>query len=113
MRTLSPLLVLMLVFTFACAPKIIEGRKIDSTKVKQLVAGTTNVNKVVELLGAPAKTENLPDGDTLYIYTYRTEDPHWWRMDDIHSQRLEITLHKGIVKDYKFTQEEKGAILAQ
>lgn len=113
MRILSLLLVLMLVFTLACAPKIIEGRKIDPTKVKQLVAGTTNANKVVELLGPPSKSETLPDGDTLYIYTYRTEDPHWWTVDDIYSQRLEVTLHKGIVKDYRFTQEEKGAILRQ
>jgi len=113
MRILSLLLVLMLAFTFACAPKIIEGRKIDSAKVKQLVAGTTSVNKVVELLGAPSKTENLPDGDVLYVYTYLTEDPHWWTVDDIHGQRLEITLHKGLVKDYKFTQTEKAAILRQ
>jgi hypothetical protein len=46
-------LVLLLAFIFGCAPTIIEGRKIDSAKLKQLMPGVANVQKVEELFGKP------------------------------------------------------------
>ncbi|MFH1857859.1 MAG: hypothetical protein ABH845_03020, partial [Candidatus Omnitrophota bacterium] len=70
-------------------------------------------NKVTELLGSPVKTEKLSDGDVLYVYSYRTAEPHWWTVDKTSNQRLEITVRDGIVKDYKFRQEGKEAVLRQ
>ncbi len=106
-------LVLMVAFTFSCAPSVIEGRKIDAEKVRQLKAGETDVNKVVELLGTPTKAETLPNKDLLYTYTYQAKEPIWFATDTTAAQALEITLRQGVVKDYKFRQEGKEAVLKQ
>ncbi len=106
-------LVLIVAFTFSCAPTVIEGVKIDAEKVRQLKAGETDVNKVVELLGTPTKAEKLPNGDLVYFYNYRAETPIWFATDTTATQVLEVTLRQGVVKDYKFRQVGKEAVLKQ
>lgn len=105
--------VLVLAFTVSCAPTIIEGRKIDADKVKQIQPGTTDVNKLVELLGAPLKTDKTPEGDPMYIYTYRTGEPHWWTVDKTQGQNLEIVLKNGKVNTYRFRQTGQEVVLTQ
>ena len=113
MKVASLVLVVLLAFTFGCAPSILEGRKIDADKVKQIQPGTTDVNKVIELLGTPTKTDKTPAGDLMYIYTYRTDDPHWWTVDKTQGQNLEVVLKNGIVNTYRFRQTAQEVVLTQ
>jgi outer membrane protein assembly factor BamE (lipoprotein component of BamABCDE complex) len=113
MKLASLVLVVLLAFTFSCAPSILEGRKIDADKVKQIQPGTTDVNKLVGLLGTPTKTEKTSEGDLMYIYTYTTGNPHWWTVDKTQGQNLEVVLKNGVVNTYKFRQEGQEAVLTQ
>jgi outer membrane protein assembly factor BamE (lipoprotein component of BamABCDE complex) len=113
MRYISMVLVLLLAFVFGCAPTLIEGRKIDSAKVKQLAPGKSNVQNVEESFGKPDKIETLPSGEEMYVYQYKVNNPHWWTVDAVQQQRLEVVLKKGIVQTYKLRTEGKEAILTQ
>jgi len=111
MRYISVILVLLLAFIFSCAPTMIEGRKIDSAKVKQLMPGVSNVQKVEALFGKPDKIDKLPTGEENYVYGYEVKNPHWWTMDAVNKQKLEVTLKDGVVQTYKLRTEGKEAIL--
>jgi len=113
MRYISVILVLLLAFIFSCAPTMIEGRKIDSAKLKQLMPGVSNVQKVEALFGKPDKTENLPAGEQMYVYGYEIKNRHWWTMDAVDKQKLEVTLKDGVVQTYKLRTEGKEAILKE
>ena len=92
---------------------MIEGRKIDSTKLDQLIAGQTKVAKVEEIFGKPDKVEKLPSGEENYIYLYRRENAHWWTIDKIDKQKLEVVIKDGVVQTYKFREEGKEVVLKQ
>jgi outer membrane protein assembly factor BamE (lipoprotein component of BamABCDE complex) len=113
MKVASLVVVVLLAFTFGCAPSVLEGRKIDADKVKQIQPGTTDVNKLVELLGTPTKTDKTPDGDLTYIYTYRTGEPYWWTLDTTSGQNLDVVLKNGIVNTYRFRQIGTEVVLKQ
>ncbi len=113
MRYISLSLVLLLAFIFGCAPMIIEGRKIDSAKLKQLQIDVTKTNKVEELFGKPDKIEKLPSGEEMYVYQYDRKNPHWWTMDAVDKQKLEVVLKDGVVQTYKLRTEGKEAILKE
>lgn len=113
MRALIIALAAILSLTLACAPTIIEGRKIDPAKVKQMQIGVTKVTTVEELFGKPDKVEKLPTGKEMYVYSYERKNPHWWTMDAIDKQRLEIILKDGIVQSYKLRTEGKEVILKE
>ena len=113
MRYISMILVLLLAFVFGCAPTLIEGRKIDSLKVKQLAPGVSNAQQVEASFGKPDKIEKLPSGEEMYVYGYEVKNPHWWTMDAVNKQRLEVVLKNGIVQTYKLRTEGKEAILQQ
>ena len=113
MKLASLVLVVLLAFTFSCAPSILEGRKIDADQVKQIQPGTTDVNKLVGLLGTPTKTGKTSEGDLMYIYTYATDVPHWWTVDKTQGQNLEVVLKKGVVRTYKFGQTRQEVVLTQ
>jgi hypothetical protein len=106
-------LVLLLAFVFGCAPTLIEGRKIDSAKVKQLAPGVSNAQKVEEFFGKPDKIEKLPSGEEMYVYRYEIINPHWWTMDAVDKQKLEVVLQDGVVQTYKLRTQGKEAILQQ
>lgn len=99
--------------TLACAPSIIEGRKIDPAKVKQMQPGVTKVATVEELFGKPDKVEKLPTGEDMYVYGYELKNPHWWTVDEVSKQRLEVVLKDGVVQKYKLRTEGKEAVLRQ
>jgi len=110
MKFASVILTLLLVFMVGCATTY-QGRKIDSEKVKQLTAGETGVEKVTELFGKPDQTETLPSGAESYVYQYGQDTQHWWTIDSIDSQKLEIQVKGGIVQTYKFRVDGKEAYL--
>lgn len=113
MRVFVIFLAAVFSFTLACAPTIIEGRKIDATKVKQMQPGVTKVAKVQELFGKPDKIEKLPTGEEMYVYGYEVRNPHWWTVDKVNKQRLEVVLKNGVVQKYKLRTEGKEAVLTQ
>lgn len=113
MRILVIVLAAVLSLTLACAPTIIEGRKIDPAKVKQMQPGVTKVATVEELFGKPDKIEKLPTGEEMYVYGYEVKNPHWWTVDQVNKQRLEVVLKNGVVQKYKLRTEGKEAVLTQ
>ena len=109
----SAILVVLLVFMVGCAPTILEGRKIDEAKVKQIVPGKTDAPKVEEAFGKPDKIEKVSSGAENYIYQYRVADPHWWTIDQTGNQRLDVFIKNGKVQSYKFRQEGKEVFLKE
>jgi len=102
MKYLSIALFLILALAFGCAP-IIEGKKIDSSQNKNLLALGTNAEKVVQMYGQPQQKEELPSGETKYIYYYRLKKRMWWATDPQEQQRLEVFLKGNEVQRYRYT----------
>jgi len=101
MRYLSIALVLLLALAVGCAPTI-EGKKIDGTKTKDLLAEGTDGSKVVQMFGEPQQKEQLPSGETKYIYYYK--------MDGKDQQRLEVFLKDNTVQRYRYVYNEEETI---
>jgi hypothetical protein len=101
MRYLSIALVLLLALAVGCA-KIIEGKKIDGAKTKDLLATGTNESKVVQMFGEPQQKERLSSGETKYIYYYREDKK------DV--QRLEVFLKNNQVERYRYRYMEDETI---
>jgi len=113
MRYIGATLVVFLALIFGCAPTIIEGRKIDSAKVKQLMPGVSKTERVEEFFGKPDKIEKLSTGEENYIYRYEIKNPRWWTMNQVDKQLLEVTLKDGVVQTYKLRTEGKEAVLKE
>jgi outer membrane protein assembly factor BamE (lipoprotein component of BamABCDE complex) len=107
------ILAFFMVFTFSCAPMIIEGKKIDSAKLDQLNEGQTKLAEIEKLFGKPDKVEKLPSGEEKYLYFYKRENPHWWTVDRINKQKLEIVIKEGVVQTYKFREDGKEVVLKE
>ena len=101
MRYLSIALVLLLALAVGCAPTI-DGRKIDGTKTKDLMAPGINESKVVEMFGQPQQKEQLPSGETKYIYYYKE--------DGKDLQRLEVFVKANVVQRYRYVYSEEQTI---
>ena len=110
-KYIGMLLVILLAFTFGCAPKVLEGRKIDAAKVKQMVTGETTASQVTEMFGEPLTQEKFPTGEEIYMYRYKTADPYWYTVDKVYSQKLDINLKEGVVQKYKFREEGEEVVL--
>jgi len=108
MRYLSIALVLLLALAVGCA-KTIEGKKIDGAKTKDLLAAGTNESKVVQMFGQPQQKEQLPSGETKYIYYYRERSSFWWS-DPKDQQRLEVFLKNNAVQRYRYVYAEENPI---
>ena len=109
MRYLSIALVILLALAVGCA-KTIEGKKIDGTKTKDLLAAGTNESKVVQLFGEPQQKEQLASGETKYIYYYRERRPFWFAEEPQDLERLEVFLKGGTVQSYRYVYTEKAPI---
>jgi outer membrane protein assembly factor BamE (lipoprotein component of BamABCDE complex) len=113
MRYLTILLIFVVGFTFSCAPSVIEGRRIDAAKVRQMVTGETQAGKVEEMFGKPTKIEKLPTGEEDYVYIYKTGEPHWWTLDKTSGQQLNVVVKDGIVQTWKLRTEGKEVVLKE
>jgi len=112
MQYMKVMLVLLLAFSFGCAATM-EGRKIDSARLKQLTPGVSQAQKVEELFGKPDKVENLPTGGQKYVYGYEMKASHWWTMNAMDKQSLEVTLKDGVVQNYRLRTDGKAAELKE
>ena len=113
MRYMRVMLVLLLAFSFGCAAATMEGRKIDTVKLKQLAPGVSPVQKVEQLFGKPAKVENLPGGEQKYVYGFEMKNRHWWTTEEADRQRLEVIVKGGVVQNYRLRTEGKETILKE
>ena len=114
MKFAGVILASLLAFMFGCATTY-EGRKIDSAKVDQLAVGTIGTQRVTDLFGTPDQVEKLPSGAEKYMYEYgyKQDISHWWTIDSIKGQKLEIQVKDGIVQTYKFREDGKEAYLKE
>jgi hypothetical protein len=113
MRYMRVMLVLFVAFSFGCASAAIEGRKIDSAKLKQLAPGVSQAQKVEELFGKPDKVENLSTGEQMYFYGYAMKSSPWWTTEAVDNQRLEVTVKDGVVQNYRLRTAGKETILKE
>jgi outer membrane protein assembly factor BamE (lipoprotein component of BamABCDE complex) len=111
MRYLTILLIFAVGLTFGCASTAQEGRRIDPAKVEKLMAGQTKAEQVEEMFGKPERIEQLPTGESNYVYEYCGEKSVWYTIDNLSAQKLEVFLRDGVVQTYKFTEERKAADL--
>ena len=110
MRYLSIALVLLFALAVGCAP-MIEGKKIDGAKTKQLLAPGTNESRVVQMFGEPQQKEQLSSGETKYIYYYRERNRLFWHADPKDQQRLEVFFKNGTVDRYRYVYADVEPIM--
>ena len=108
MRYFSLALVLLLVVGVGCTK--IEGKKFDGAKTKDILAPGTNESKVVQMFGEPQQKENLPSGETKYIYYYRESRKFLWHANPTDQQRLEVFLKGNEVQRYRYVYQEAAPI---
>ncbi len=101
MRYLSIALVLLFALAVGCAPTM-EGKKFDGAKTKDLLAQGTDGSKVIQMFGEPQQKEQLPSGETKYIYYYK--------VDGKDQQRLEVFLKDNMTQRYRYVYMEEETI---
>ncbi|HYB21968.1 MAG TPA: hypothetical protein VEH09_13615 [Thermodesulfobacteriota bacterium] len=103
MRYLSVGLVLLLALAMGCAAGI-EGKRIDGSKTKDLLAQGTTTADVVKMFGEPQEKENLASGETKYVYYYRTKGRllFFGSGQPQDQQRLEVFLKGDQVERYRY-----------
>jgi len=113
MKWVSLGLVVLLAFAFGCAPTVMEGRKVDSAKLKEMSVGQTNKAQVEKVFGKPARVETVSPGVDKYTYTYRTTDPEWYTIDTVQRQEFEVWFQNGVLMYYKLRSEGLEPIFKQ
>jgi hypothetical protein len=112
-KAVSLSVLLLMVFVFGCSSTVIEGKRIDTEKMKQLVIGQTSDAKVEELFGKPAKIEKADPGIETYIYSYSAIQSFCWTIDRVGKEKLELGMRNGILKYYRFVWEEEDTVLRE
>jgi len=102
MRYTMILLIFLMAFTFGCGKMVMEGRKIDEAKVKDLMAMSNTSAKVEQAFGKPDKVEKMASGEEQYSYRYYYKNPHWWTVDDMAEQNLKIIVKDDMVQSYTY-----------
>ena len=113
MKWVSLGLVVLLAFVFSCAPTVIEGRKVDSAKLKEMSVGWTNKAQVEQAFGKPARVETVSPGVEKYFYNYRTTDPEWYTIDTVQRQVFEVWFQYGVLMYYNLRSEGLEPIFKQ
>ncbi len=111
MRYLSLALVLLLGLAVGCAT-ITEGKRIDGSKTKNLLADGTSPDAVVKMFGEPQQKETLTSGETKYVYYYRTQGRMlFFRTGQPRDQeRLEVFFKGNQVDRYRYVNTEQDPI---
>lgn len=111
MRYVIIFLALLLGLTVGCAT-VTEGKRVDGSKVKNLLAQGTTPNDVVKMFGEPQQKETLASGETKYVYYYRTQGRMlFFRMGQPRDQeRLEVFVKNNQVDRYRYVNTEQQPI---
>jgi hypothetical protein len=110
MKYLVLLLIVLFTFTIGCASTVMEGRKIDVSKVDTLALDQPK-DKVVADFGPPQKTETFPSGMSIYGYHYYFKNPHWWTTNETERQDLAIVLKNDRVESFNFKGTSMDPVL--
>ena len=102
MRYTTIFLILLMAFTFGCAKMVMEGRKIDEGKVKDLMTSSNTADKVTQVFGNPDKVEKMASGEEQYSYRYYYMNPHWWTANDVEEQNLKVMVKDKAVQGYSY-----------
>ena len=113
MKWVSLGLVVLVALVFSCAPTVMEGRKVDSAKLKEMSVGQTNKAKVEQVFGKPVRVETVFPGVDKYTYNYRTTDPEWYTIDTVQKQEFEVWFQDGVLIYYKLRSEGLEPIFKQ
>jgi hypothetical protein len=98
-------LIPVMALSIGCGKPNIMGTPLDQAKMEQMVPGATPEAKVVEVFGAPFKTEMVAGGATKYTYTYYEEHPRIFRKNKVYKQTLELYTQGGMVQKYDLKNE--------
>ena len=115
MKWISLMLVSLFALSFACAPTVIEGKKVDSARLKEMTPGLTSKAQVEQTFGKPARVETVSSGAGVdkYVYLYRTTDPEWYTIDTVQRQDFEVWFQYGVLMYYKLRSEGVEPIFKQ
>ena len=105
MKYLLFLLIPVIAFSIGCGQAYRVGTPIDKAKVDQIIPGTTSEDKVVEILGQPAKKETVGAGQMKYVYNYYSVEPRIWNKDVQQKAALEVITKDGVVQKYELKRE--------
>ena len=105
MKYLWFLLIPVMAFSIGCGKSYMVGTPLDRAKVDQIIPGTTSEDKVVEMLGQPAKKETVGAGQMKYVYNYFSIEPRFWTKDVERKTSLEVLTQNGVVQRYDFKRE--------
>ena len=110
MKYVSITLVLLLALAMGCSS--MEGRRIDGSKTKNLIADGTTPADVVKMFGEPQQKEDLASGETKYVYYYRAQGRMlFFRMGQPRDlERLEVFFKNNQVDRYRFMDTEQQPI---
>jgi len=98
----------LLVMAVGCTSTM-EGKRVDGTMTKGLLAEGTTPEKVVKMFGEPQQKEKLPSGETRYVYYYRTyRDILFFprKADPQDQQRLEVFFKDNQVEKYRYRDND-------
>ena len=108
MRNTTILLIFLMAITFGCGKMVIEGRQIDESKVKDLMASSNTTDKVTQVFGKPDQVEKMASGEEQYSYRYYYMNPHWWTIDDVEEQNLKVVVKDSEVQRYNYNKSFTG-----
>ena len=101
MRIASAVIVVLLAFAFGCGPMMSEGKRIDASKMDQIVKNKTTAQDVEAMFGKPYKVEKMGGGKEMYIYYYKSEEfVNWYTLPKTFEQKLAVDILNGVVVDY-------------
>ena len=110
MKYLLLLLIPVIAFSIGCGKPYTVGTPLDRAKLDQIIPGTTNEDKVVEILGQPAKKETAGAGQMKYGYNYFSVEPRFWTKDVERKNTLEVFTKDGVVQRYEIKREGVGSV---
>lgn len=111
MKVAGVVLLVLLAFIFSCGSTVIEGRKINTSKLREMIKGQTKAENVVRSFGQPARIEKMPSGEQKYLYHYYKEEyTYWWTVPRLETQKVEIVLKEGVVQDYRYSTQLRDVI---
>jgi hypothetical protein len=105
MRTPILLLIPVIAFFMGCSSPYVVGTPIEKAKVVQIVPGTTDEAKIVEMFGPPEKKEMIGAGETKYVYGYFYQEPKVWTKSIQHKTSLEVLMKDGVVQKYEYKKQ--------
>jgi outer membrane protein assembly factor BamE (lipoprotein component of BamABCDE complex) len=105
MRYIAIPVVVLVALTFGCSQMVVQGRTIDRAKMNQLVPGQTQAEKVVEVFGKPDSVEKIASGGEKYVYQYYQLRPHFFKLDEVVKERLDVTIQDNMVWKYDLSAE--------